>query len=53
MEVNPLLIVGIVLAIVVLIIIAKTAVVVPQQSAYVVERLGRFHGVALAPASTS
>jgi regulator of protease activity HflC (stomatin/prohibitin superfamily) len=33
----------IVLAFVVLIIIAKTAVVVPQQSAYVVERLGRFH----------
>jgi regulator of protease activity HflC (stomatin/prohibitin superfamily) len=30
------------LALLVLIIIAKTAVVVPQQSAYVVERLGRF-----------
>jgi regulator of protease activity HflC (stomatin/prohibitin superfamily) len=26
------------------IIIAKTAIVVPQQSAYVVERLGRYHG---------
>ena len=38
------LIVFIVLAFVVLIIIAKTAIVVPQQSAYVVERLGRFHG---------
>ena len=25
--------------------VAKTAVVVPQQSAYVVERLGRFHGI--------
>jgi len=32
-------------ALVVLIIIAKTAVVVPQQSAYVIERLGRFSGV--------
>jgi regulator of protease activity HflC (stomatin/prohibitin superfamily) len=32
-----------VLAILVLIIIAKTAIVVPQQSAYVVERLGRYH----------
>ena len=32
-------------AVVVLIIVAKTAVVVPQQSAYVVERLGRFNGV--------
>ena len=33
-----------VLAIVVLIVIAKTAVVVPQQNAYVVERLGRYSG---------
>ena len=32
------------LAVLVLIIIAKTAVVVPQQNAYVVERLGRFSG---------
>ena len=39
------LIVAIVLAFVILVIIAKTAVVVPQQSAYVVERLGRFAGV--------
>jgi regulator of protease activity HflC (stomatin/prohibitin superfamily) len=31
-----------VLAVVVLILIAKTAIVVPQQSAYVVERLGRY-----------
>jgi regulator of protease activity HflC (stomatin/prohibitin superfamily) len=31
-------------AIVVIIVIAKTAVVVPQQNAYVVERLGRYHG---------
>jgi regulator of protease activity HflC (stomatin/prohibitin superfamily) len=36
------LIVFFVLAILVLIIIAKTAIVVPQQSAYVVERLGRY-----------
>ena len=33
-----------VLAILVLIIIAKTAVVVPQQSAYVIERLGKYAG---------
>src|SRR5687767_4838321 len=39
------LIVAIVLAFVILVIIAKTAVVVPQQSAFVVERLGRFSGV--------
>jgi regulator of protease activity HflC (stomatin/prohibitin superfamily) len=32
-----------VLAVLVLIIIARTAIVVPQQSAYVVERLGRYH----------
>jgi regulator of protease activity HflC (stomatin/prohibitin superfamily) len=32
------------LAILVLIIVAKTAVVVPQQNAYVVERLGRYSG---------
>ncbi len=34
-----------VLTFLVLVIIAKTAVVVPQQSAFVVERLGRFHGI--------
>ena len=34
-----------ILTFLVLIIIAKTAVVVPQQSAYVVERLGRFHAI--------
>src|SRR5258708_4621523 len=39
------LIVFIVLAIVTLIVVIRTAVVVPQQSAYVVERLGRFHAV--------
>jgi regulator of protease activity HflC (stomatin/prohibitin superfamily) len=38
------LIVFFVLAILVLIIIAKTAIVVPQQSAYVFERLGRYSG---------
>jgi regulator of protease activity HflC (stomatin/prohibitin superfamily) len=38
------LIVLMVLAIFVLITIGKTAVVVPQQSAFVVERLGRYHG---------
>src|SRR5512139_2762454 len=32
------------LAILVLIIVAKTAVVVPQQSAYVIERLGKYSG---------
>ena len=34
-----------VLAVVVIITIIKTAVIVPQQNAYVVERLGKFHGV--------
>lgn len=38
------LIVALVLAIFLIVILAKTAVVVPQQSAYVVERLGRFSG---------
>ena len=37
-----------ILAIVVLIIIAKTAVVVPQQSAYVIERLGKYSGTLFA-----
>ena len=39
------LIVSVAILIVALIVVAKTAVVVPQQSAYVVERLGRFAGV--------
>lgn len=39
------LIVSFLVAVAVLIIIAKTAVVVPQQNAYVVERLGKFHNV--------
>jgi len=38
------LLVFVALAILVLIIVAKTAVVVPQQNAYVVERLGRYSG---------
>ena len=38
------LIVLFILALLVLLIIARTAIVVPQQSAYVVERLGRYHG---------
>jgi regulator of protease activity HflC (stomatin/prohibitin superfamily) len=37
------LIVIFIFAVLVLIVIAKTAIVVPQQSAYVVERLGRYH----------
>ncbi len=39
-----LLIVGLILAMLALVVIAKTAIVVPQQSAYVVERLGRYSG---------
>ncbi len=42
---NTALIVAIVLAFVLLIVLSRTAVVVPQQSAYVVERLGRYNGV--------
>jgi regulator of protease activity HflC (stomatin/prohibitin superfamily) len=42
---GPLVIIAVVLGIVILVTIAKTAVVVPQQSAFVVERLGRFSGV--------
>ncbi len=37
------LIVSLVLAAFVIVLIAKTAVVVPQQNAYVVERLGKFY----------
>lgn len=40
----PTLFVSFVVFVLVLIVIAKTAVVVPQQSAYVVERLGRYAG---------
>jgi regulator of protease activity HflC (stomatin/prohibitin superfamily) len=39
------LIVTFVLALFVIIVLAKTAVVVPQQNAYVVERLGKFSNV--------
>jgi regulator of protease activity HflC (stomatin/prohibitin superfamily) len=38
------LVVFFILAVLVLIVVAKTAIVVPQQSAYVVERLGRYSG---------
>ena len=41
---TPGLVVLFMLAVIVLIVIAKTAVVVPQQNAYVVERLGRYSG---------
>jgi regulator of protease activity HflC (stomatin/prohibitin superfamily) len=39
------LVIAVMLAAFVLLVVVKTAVVVPQQSAFVVERLGRFHGV--------
>jgi regulator of protease activity HflC (stomatin/prohibitin superfamily) len=42
---DPWFIVGGLVVLVALIVVAKTAVVVPQQSAYVVERVGRFRGV--------
>jgi regulator of protease activity HflC (stomatin/prohibitin superfamily) len=38
-----IVIITFIVAVLVLIVIAKTAIVVPQQSAYVVERLGRYH----------
>src|SRR5688572_9168318 len=41
---NGGLIVAFFLAVLVIIVIAKTAIVVPQQSAYVVERLGKYGG---------
>src|SRR5690349_7977266 len=41
---TPGLVVLFMLAVIVLIVVAKTAVVVPQQNAYVVERLGRYSG---------
>ena len=44
-EVSGTLIVMAVLAVIALIVVSKTAVVVPQQSAFVRERLGRFAGV--------
>ena len=39
------LIVAFFLALLVIIVLAKTAVVVPQQNAYVVERLGKYNGI--------
>ena len=39
------LVIAIVLAIFAVFVVVKTAVVVPQQSAFVVERLGKFHAV--------
>ncbi len=45
MEVPGLMLVFLAVAILALIVLAKTAVVVPQQSAYIVERLGKFAGV--------
>ena len=39
---NETLVVALVLVLVVAIVVARTAIVVPQQSAYVVERLGRY-----------
>jgi regulator of protease activity HflC (stomatin/prohibitin superfamily) len=44
-EINALLVVALVVAAVALVLVVKTATVVPQQSAYVVERLGRFSAV--------
>ncbi|HEV8122298.1 MAG TPA: stomatin-like protein [Candidatus Polarisedimenticolia bacterium] len=41
---TPMLFVVVVLAFLVLVVVAKTAVVVPQQSAFVVERLGKYAG---------
>ena len=43
--VSAALVIAIVVAIFAIFIVVKTAVVVPQQSAFVVERLGRFHMV--------
>ena len=40
---DPSLIVLLVIAVFVLLVVYRTAVVVPQQSAFVVERLGRYH----------
>ena len=43
--VNAALVIAIAVAIFVIFVVLKTAVVVPQQNAYVVERLGKFHVV--------
>ena len=44
MEISGGLIVLFFLVVFALVVLAKTAVVVPQQNAYVVERLGKYHG---------
>ena len=49
--ISAALAIAIVLAAFALFVVVKTAVVVPQQNAYVVERLGKFHTV-ITPAST-
>ena len=41
--INAALVIAILVAALVLLVVVKTATVVPQQSAFVVERLGRFH----------
>ena len=50
---TSVLVVVVVLAVLISIVVAKTAVVVPQQSAFVVERLGRYQRHAPGRASTS
>ncbi|HSN91036.1 MAG TPA: stomatin-like protein [Anaeromyxobacteraceae bacterium] len=42
---NATVVIAVVVAVFVLFVVVKTAVVVPQQNAYVVERLGRFNSV--------
>ena len=41
--INAALVIAVLVAALVLLVVVKTATVVPQQSAFVVERLGRFH----------
>jgi regulator of protease activity HflC (stomatin/prohibitin superfamily) len=43
--ISAALVIAVVIAIFVIFVVVKTAVVVPQQNAYVVERLGKFHAV--------
>src|SRR5512133_751501 len=45
MDINAGLVVVLVIAAFAIFVVIKTAVVVPQQNAFVVERLGKFHGV--------
>ena len=51
--ISAALAIAIVLAAFALFVLVKTAVVVPQQSAYVVERLGQVTPACSTPASTS